>query len=143
MQYAPPQQAYAPMPMQYAPPPQTVVQVVVQQPMQMGPAYAPGYQQGYLPGYPQGYAQGYPLARVPARPIVRVGNANRLIFAMVAFLLGWFGAHKFYQGKPGWGLLYLLTSWTGIPAIVSWIEGLIAIFQSDAAFDAENNLRSV
>jgi TM2 domain-containing membrane protein YozV len=125
--YTAPQQQY---PLAPAP---TVVHVVVQQPqapMQQPVMMAP-------------MAQMVPYGHVSPTGIVRVGNANRLVFAVLAFLLGFIGLHKFYQGKPVWGLIYLLTSWTGVPAIVSVIEGLLALFQSDAAFDADNNLRSV
>ena len=75
--------------------------------------------------------------------VVRVGTASRAVFAILAFLLGGFGAHKFYQGKPIWGLIYLMTFWTGVPFLVAMIEGFVALLQSDASFDAENNLRAV
>ena len=37
---------------------------------------------------------------------------------MLAILVGAFGAHKFYLGKNGQGILYLLFFWTAIPAII-------------------------
>ena len=40
----------------------------------------------------------------------------------LALLLGGWGAHKFYTGKMGMGILYIVFSWTFIPAIVSFIE---------------------
>lgn len=33
------------------------------------------------------------------------------------------GIHKFYLGQPGWGLAYLLLSWTHIPQIACALEG--------------------
>jgi TM2 domain-containing membrane protein YozV len=41
---------------------------------------------------------------------------------LLALFLGGIGAHKFYLGQPGLGVLYLIFSWTFIPAIVSFIE---------------------
>lgn len=47
----------------------------------------------------------------------------------VAVSLAWLGAvffpglHKFYLGQPGWGVAYLLLSWTPIPRIACAVEG--------------------
>ncbi|PLW80803.1 hypothetical protein C0585_00735, partial [Candidatus Woesearchaeota archaeon] len=45
-----------------------------------------------------------------------------------------FGAHKFFLGKPGQGLVYLLFFWTGIPSLVGLIEGIIYLVMDDYAF---------
>lgn len=50
---------------------------------------------------------------------------NRVTAALLAILLGAFGAHKFYIGKTGTGILYLLFFWTYIPSIVGFVEGII------------------
>lgn len=42
--------------------------------------------------------------------------------AILAFFLGGFGAHHFYLGRTAWGVAYLCTCWTFIPAIVAFIE---------------------
>ncbi|WP_428912494.1 TM2 domain-containing protein [Niallia sp. Krafla_26] len=47
--------------------------------------------------------------------------------------LGDLGIHKFYLGRWGWGILYVLC-WTYIPAIVSFIEGVIFLVSSDENF---------
>ena len=44
---------------------------------------------------------------------------------ILAILLGGIGIHKFYLGKIGMGILYLVFSWTAIPSIVGLIEGII------------------
>jgi TM2 domain-containing membrane protein YozV len=47
---------------------------------------------------------------------------NEVVGVLLALFLGSFGIHKFYMGETGWGVLYLLFSWTGIPAIAGFIE---------------------
>ena len=44
-----------------------------------------------------------------------------------AFLLGGFGGHKFYAGKTGSGILYLIFSFTFIPLFIAWLECLIGL----------------
>ena len=60
---------------------------------------------------------------------------SRIAAALFAFFLGWIGAHKFYLGQVGKGILYLLFCWTGIPAIVSFIEFILLLVMSDEEFN--------
>lgn len=63
------------------------------------------------------------------------GAKSRITAALFAFFLGAFGGHKFYCGKPGLGILYLLFFWTYIPAIIALIEGVLYLScNDDAAF---------
>lgn len=39
-----------------------------------------------------------------------------------AFFLGGIGAHHFYMGKVGWGILYAVFVWTFIPSVLAFIE---------------------
>jgi len=57
-----------------------------------------------------------------------------MVAALLAFFLGGFGAHKFYLGKIGLGILYLVFFWTFIPAIIAFIEFIIYLTMSDEAF---------
>jgi TM2 domain-containing membrane protein YozV len=41
---------------------------------------------------------------------------------LLAFFLGDFGVHKFYLGRNTAGVFYLLFFWTGIPAILGFID---------------------
>jgi TM2 domain-containing membrane protein YozV len=131
-------------------------------------AYPPqGYpQQGY-PGYPpQGDPQhAYPQQAYPgqhAMPVygahapihivvqnnvgavagaglVRVGNRSRLAAALFAFILGGFGAHKFYLGRSVAGLFYLLFCWTFIPSFIALIDFVVLLVMSDHDFDMKYN----
>lgn len=55
---------------------------------------------------------------------------------LLAILLGGIGAHKFYLGKPGQGILYLIFCWTYIPGILGLIEGIKYLVKSDQDFHA-------
>ena len=59
---------------------------------------------------------------------------SRATAALLAFFLGGLGAHKFYLGEVGLGVLYLLFSWTLIPAIIALIEGILYLTMSDQDF---------
>jgi len=44
---------------------------------------------------------------------------------LLALLLGGIGAHRFYMGEIGWGIVYLLFSWTAIPMIAGFVEAFL------------------
>lgn len=54
-------------------------------------------------------------------------RVSKVLYVIFALLLGGFGIHKFYAGKILWGIIYLFLCWTGIPAIVAFIEGIVAL----------------
>lgn len=60
---------------------------------------------------------------------------SRVLAAVLAIFLGGLGIHKFYMGKIGWGVAYLILCWTGIPAIVALVEGIIYLFTDDTTFN--------
>ena len=62
---------------------------------------------------------------------------NKVIYCVLALLLGWIGAHKFYAGKIAAGILYLLFSWTCIPAIIAFIEFILALCKTE---DSNGNI---
>ncbi len=61
---------------------------------------------------------------------------SRIVAALLAFFLGGFGAHKFYLGRPGLGVLYLLFCWTLIPGLIAFVEFFILLFTSEETFNA-------
>ncbi|MEQ5818102.1 TM2 domain-containing protein [Halomonas sp. SCS19] len=63
------------------------------------------------------------------------GEKSRVATAILAFFLGGFGAHKFYLGKIGQGIIYLIFCWTLIPAIIAFIEFIIYLCESDERFE--------
>ena len=64
---------------------------------------------------------------------------NKVAAGVLAILLGGLGVHKFYLGKLGQGILYLIFSWTGIPSIIGLIEGILYLTQTDEEFNAKYN----
>lgn len=59
---------------------------------------------------------------------------SKVAAGIFALVLGGLGIHKFYMGKIGQGILYLLFCWTGIPAFIGLIEGIIYLTESDEKF---------
>lgn len=59
---------------------------------------------------------------------------NKAAYCLLAFFLGWIGIHKFYAGKIAMGIIYILFCWTGIPAIIAFIEFIIGLCKK-----ADNN----
>ena len=95
------------------------------------PAYQqPGFQQ---PVYQQNV---YVQQMNPNLPL-----KSKTAAGLLAIFLGGLGIHKFYLGKAGQGILYILFCWTYIPEILGLVEGIIYLTQSDEAFCQKNNCR--
>lgn len=52
---------------------------------------------------------------------------NKIVYALLAFFLGTFGAQEFYAGNTRAGVLSLLFCWTGIPTIYGIYKFIIAV----------------
>ena len=61
---------------------------------------------------------------------------NKTVAGLLGVFLGGLGIHKFYMGRHGQGILYLLLCWTYVPAIVGLIEGIIYFTDSDEKFNS-------
>lgn len=59
---------------------------------------------------------------------------QRVVAGILGIFLGGIGVHKFYCGKIGAGILYIVFCWTFIPAIAGFIEGIVYLTQDDATF---------
>jgi TM2 domain-containing membrane protein YozV len=62
---------------------------------------------------------------------------NRIVAALFAIFLGGLGIHKFYLGRVGQGIVYILFCWTLIPVLIGFIEGIVYLAMSDDAFNAK------
>jgi TM2 domain-containing membrane protein YozV len=74
-----------------------------------------------------------------------MSNNERLLFAsemnsarksrttalVLTFFLGGLGAHRFYLGQTGLGVLYALFCWTFVPAIVAFVELFLIMSRVD------------
>lgn len=58
---------------------------------------------------------------------------NKVVYCILALFFGGLGFHKFYAGKIGTGILYLLLFWTFIPAFIAFIEFIVALCKSSDA----------
>lgn len=52
------------------------------------------------------------------------------------------GLHKFYLGQPGWGVAYLLLSWTPVPRIASIVEGIWYLTRKDRLLPIEDPIHA-
>ena len=68
--------------------------------------------------------------------VSRSGKSKAALTLWGAFL-GGIGAHKFYMGSWGWGLIYLLTCWLYIPFFVALVEWIRYVLMSDEEFYAK------
>ena len=66
---------------------------------------------------------------------------SKVAAALLAIFLGDLGIHKFYLGKTGMGVVYLLFCWTGIPAIIGFIEGIVYLCSNDENFQRKYHVR--
>lgn len=69
----------------------------------------------------------------------RIHNRSRGVAAALAIILGGIGIHKFYLGRIGQGIIYLLFCWTGIPSIIALIEGIVYLASDEQSFDRKYN----
>lgn len=61
-------------------------------------------------------------------------DKSRVVAALLAAFFGGFGIHKFYLGRPGMGLLYLVFVWTLIPTLVAICESWLYLLSSREEF---------
>ncbi|HBT33333.1 MAG TPA: hypothetical protein DEB15_11135 [Pusillimonas sp.] len=66
------------------------------------------------------------------------GVSTRKMAIILAIFLGWLGAHRFYLGQIGWGIIYLIILWIFPPlvVIISLIDAIRYAFMNDDEFPA-------
>lgn len=74
------------------------------------------------------------IYRALGHPSPLRGNKSKAAATLLGVFLGGFGAHKFYMGSWGWGIVYLLTCWTYIPFIAALVEWVRYVLMSDDEF---------
>ena len=62
---------------------------------------------------------------------------NFWCFIILCIMGGFMGLQEFYRGKIGLGVFAVLFFWTGIPAIVSFIEAVVWLFRGEDEFNKE------
>ena len=55
---------------------------------------------------------------------------DKVTYIILALFLGGIGIHKFYANRTAAGIIYLLFCWTFIPALIAFIEAIIACFKT-------------
>ncbi len=64
---------------------------------------------------------------------------SKTVAGLLALFLGGVGIHKFYLGRIGWGIAYILFCWTLIPSVVALIEAITYFSMSGKDFDYKYN----
>lgn len=59
-----------------------------------------------------------------------VEEDDKIVVGLLALLFGGLGLHKFYLGRTKQGVLFLLFSWTLIPSIIAFVEGILVLTQN-------------
>lgn len=67
---------------------------------------------------------------------------SKAVAGLLGIFLGGLGIHKFYMGRIGWGIAYLLFFWTSIPAVIGFFEGVIYLVQKEHNFQVNNKVRT-
>ena len=66
---------------------------------------------------------------------------SKTVAGILGIFFGGLGLHKFYMGKPLMGILYLCLSWTFVPEVIGFFEGISYLCSSDENFQLKNHVR--
>ena len=60
---------------------------------------------------------------------------SKVVYGILAILVGYLGIHKFYLGNVKHGIFYLLLSCVGVGFILALITGILALMKTDEEFN--------
>ena len=63
-----------------------------------------------------------PQYQAPQQPYMPSKGKSKGVAIVLALFLGGIGVHKFYLGRGGQGVLYLLFCWTFVPSFLALID---------------------
>lgn len=101
---------------------------------QQVPQYAPQQVPQYVPQQVPQYVPPQAPYQVPVYDPDATSKKSKTAAGILAILLGGLGVHKFYLGRIGWGIVYILFCWTYIPSLLGIIEGIIYLTSSEEKF---------
>lgn len=64
---------------------------------------------------------------------------SKMVAILLALFLGGLGIHKFYLGRKGLGILYLVFCWTYIPVFLSILDIILIASMSEEEFNTRFN----
>ncbi len=71
--------------------------------------------------------------------ILVASDKSRLVAFLLCTFLGYLGVHRFYVGKVGTGILWLLTAGIGgLGVFIDWILILVGSFKDDTGNEISN-----
>ena len=73
------------------------------------------------------------------QPYMQSKGKSKTTAVLLCFFLGFMGGHKFYLGKIGLGIVYLIFFWTWIPCLISVIDFIVLLCTSEAEFNQKYN----
>ncbi|MDR1958510.1 MAG: TM2 domain-containing protein [Planctomycetaceae bacterium] len=81
----------------------------------------------------------------PGMTSAESGQKNKITAALLSWLLGFIGIHKFYHGSWGWGILYIafvvVTFGFGaiVTGIIAFVEAICYLVMEDDAYHEKYN----
>ena len=76
-------------------------------------------------------------------PKIKSNMKSKTTATVLCFFLGSIGVHRFYLGQSGLGFLYLIFSWTFVPAVIAVIDFIVLLLMSEESFNQKYNLTSI
>ena len=80
-----------------------------------------------------------PQYQAPQQPYMPSKGKSKGVAIVLALFLGGIGVHKFYLGRGGQGVLYLLFCWTFVPSFLALIDFIVLLCMGDREFDQKYN----